>query len=84
MACASSRPSVSAARCQRRELNYDVVRQEITNIQNAIKKKTRQHLTVIVGGAHGILSAIESLDAVKLNHDCFRCSCHSRSCNLRV
>jgi len=51
-------------------------------------KKREQDLTVMVGGAHGILSAVKiwllNLDAVKLDHDCFRRSCYSRSCNLRV
>jgi hypothetical protein len=51
-------------------------------------EKRHQNLRVMVGGEHGILSAGEdlsfNLDAVKLNHDRFRRSCHSRSCNLRV
>ena len=48
---------------QRCELNHDFVRQEITHIQDVIDKKTRQDLTVMVGGEHGILSAIENLSS---------------------
>jgi hypothetical protein len=51
-------------------------------------EKTSQDLTVMAGGARGILSAVEicllNPDAMKLDHDCFRRSCHSRSCNLGV
>ena len=73
---------------QRCELNYDFVRQEITHIQNVIDKKTRQDLTAMIGARMAYFLRqkfwLLNLEAVKLNHDRFRRSCHSRSCNLRV
>ena len=51
-----------SARCQRGgELNYDVVRQETTHTDYFIDKKTREDLIAMVGGTHGILSAVPSL-----------------------
>jgi hypothetical protein len=42
----------------------------------------------MVSSSHGITSAVEAwlliADPGKLEHDGFRRSCHSRSCNLRV
>ena len=84
----TSRPSARAVFLQlrRRELNYDIVCQKLTHIQMLSTKK-RQELRAIGRYREWHTFCCKKsvdLDPVEMDHDCFRRSFNSRSCNLRV